>query len=168
MLTLQSVERMTSILVLPHPEQSQPEVRRLQPDLEVENIAMQLVMQHETARGCQVYNIHEKNLGYDITSLDLSSFELRLIEVKGIGAVTRTVLLTPNERRVAEDRRDCYWLYVVTSCKSQACLQDPIKNPARFPWHEVKKVDHYYLSVDALMRPMQVREPDEPYGKPPP
>ena len=34
-----------------------------------------------------------------------------------------TVLLTPNERRVAEDRpvcrstgrRDCYWLYVVTS-----------------------------------------------------
>jgi hypothetical protein len=63
-----------------------------------------------------------------------------------------------NERRVAEDRRDCYWLYVVTSCKSQACLQDPIKNPARFPWHEVKKVDHYYLSVDALTQPMQVHE----------
>jgi len=24
------------------------------------------------------------------------------------------MLLSPNERRVAEDRRDCYWLYVVT------------------------------------------------------
>jgi hypothetical protein len=165
-LTLQSVERMTSILVLPHPERSQPEVRRLQPDPEVENIAMQLVMQHETARGCQVYDIHEKNLGYDITSLDLNSGELRLIEVKGIGAATGTVLLTPNERRVAEDRRDCYWLYVVTSCKSQACLQEPIKNPARFPWHEVKKVDHYYLSVDALTQPMRVRETDAPYGNP--
>jgi len=164
-LTLQSVERMTSILVLPHPERSQPEVRRLQPDPEVENTAMQLVMDHERARGCQVYDIHEKNLGYDITSLDLNSGELRLIEVKGIGAVTGTVLLTPNERRVAEDRRDCYWLYVVTSCKSQPCLQEPIKNPARFPWHEVKKVDHYYLSVDALTQPMQVRDKSERYGR---
>ena len=25
-----------------------------------------------------------------------------------------------HERRVAEGRRDCYWFYVVTSCKSQA------------------------------------------------
>ncbi|HEX9271315.1 MAG TPA: DUF3883 domain-containing protein, partial [Candidatus Binatia bacterium] len=163
-LTLQSVERMTSILILPHPERSQPEVRRLQPDPEVENTAMQLVMNHERSRGCQVYDIHEKNLGYDITSLDLNSGELRLIEVKGIGATTGTVLLTPNERRVAEDRRDCYWLYVVTSCKSQPCLQEPIKNPTRFPWHEVKKVDHYYLSVDALTGPMLVRERPEPYG----
>ena len=132
-LTLQSVERMTSILVLPHPERSQPEVRRLQPDPEVEATAMQIVMEHERNRGCQVYDIHEKNLGYDITSLDLNSGELRLIEVKGIGAATGTVLLTPNERRVAEDRRDCYWLYVVTSCKSESILQEPIKNPARFP-----------------------------------
>jgi hypothetical protein len=82
-----------------------------------------------------------------------------------------------DERRVAEDRptcavlvaagrRDCYWLYVVTSCKSQPNLQDPIKNPARFPWHEVKKVDHYYLSVDALTQPMQVGDPAEPYQGP--
>jgi len=91
-------------------------------------------------------------------------------------------------RQVAEDRpvcrggngtgrRDCYWLYVVTSCKSQPCLQAPIKNPARFPWHEaclprrmalrrrqVKKVDHYYLSVDALTQPMHVKERPEIYG----
>ncbi|MBI2231538.1 MAG: DUF3883 domain-containing protein [Deltaproteobacteria bacterium] len=162
-LTLQSVERMTSILVLPHPERSQPEVRRLRPDPEVEVTAMQIVMEHENSRGCQVYDVHEKNLGYDITSLDLNSGELRLIEVKGIGAATGTVLLTPNERRVAEDRRDCYWLYVVTGCKSQPNLQEPIKNPARFPWHEVKKVDHYYLSVDALTQPMHVSERSEPY-----
>jgi hypothetical protein len=44
-----------------------------------------------------------------------------------------------DERRVAEDRSDCYWLYVVTSCKSGPVLQEPIKNPARFPWREVKK-----------------------------
>lgn len=66
----------------------------------------------------------------------------------------------------ALDRRDCYWLYVVTSCKSEAILQEPTRNPARFPWHEVKKVDHYYLSVDALTQPMQVRDPPEPYKSP--
>ena len=119
---------------------------------------MQTVMDYEQAQGRQVYDVHEKNLGYDITSLDLSSGELRLIEVKGLGASTGTILLTPNERRVAEDRRDCYWLYVVTSCADQPTLQAPIKDPARFPWHEVTKVAHYYLSVDALNRPMSVRE----------
>lgn len=41
----------------------------------------------------------------------------------------------------------------------------PPKNPARSPWHEVKKVEHYYLSVDALVNPMQVREKNEPYGR---
>ncbi len=75
--------------------------------------------------------------------------------------VNGTAILTPNERRVAGERptcavpvragrRDCYWLYVVTGCKSEPVLQEPIKNSARFPWHEVKKVEHYYLSVDAL------------------
>ncbi len=164
-LTLQAVARMTSILILPHPDRERPEVRRLQPDAEVEAAAMQVVMEHEKARGRQVYDVHEKNLGYDLTSLDLKSGELRLIEVKGIGGVTGMVLLTPNERRVAEDRRDCYWLYIVTHCNSTPRLEDPVKDPARYEWHEVRKVDHYYLSVDALSRPMQVREDAPPYGK---
>ena len=126
---------------------------------------MQVAIEHEEKKGCQVYDVHEKNLGYDITSLDLNSGELRLIEVKGIGEATGTVLITPNERRVAEDRRDCYWLYVITHCKSQPQLQTPIKDPARLEWREVRKVDHYYLSVNAMTQPMQVREEPPPYGK---
>jgi hypothetical protein len=88
------------------------------------------------------------------------------IEVKGIGESTGNVLLTPNEKRVAEDRRDCYWLYVVTDCKTKPKLQDPIKDPARLQWHAVKKVDHYYLSIDAVTQPMQVKEKSVPYGDP--
>jgi hypothetical protein len=152
------VERITSVLILPHPERETPEVRRLRPDLETEAVAMRIVMEHETAQGRQVYDVHEKNLGYDITSLDLNSGELRLIEVKGISADSGTILLTPNERRVAEDRRDCYWLYIVTNCKAEPKLQEPVKDPARLKWHEVKKVDHYYLSVDAVIQPIQIRE----------
>lgn len=55
-------------------------------------------------------------------------------------------------------------------------LLKPIKDPARFQWHEVyperrltaaewvKKVDHYYLSIDAVSQPMQVAEGEIPYG----
>jgi len=162
-LSLQAVERIASILVLPHPEREAPDVRRMRPDFETEAIAMKVVMQYEAAHGRQVYDVHEKNLGYDLTSLDLNSGELRLIEVKGIGASSGTILLTPNERRVAEDRRDCYWLYVVTDCNTGAKLQEPIKNPAQLNWHEVKKVEHYYLSVDAMSKAMVVRETPPPY-----
>jgi superfamily II DNA or RNA helicase len=162
-LSLQAVERIASILVLPHPERDAPEVRRLQPNPETEATAMRIVMEYERAQGRQVFDVSDRKLGYDITSLDLTSGELRLIEVKGLAGATGTILLTPNERRVAEDRRDCYWLYVVTNCSTEPKLEEPIKDPARFPWHEVTKVAHYWLEVDALTRPMQVREESIPY-----
>jgi superfamily II DNA or RNA helicase len=164
-LSLQAVERIASVLILPHPEREDPDVRRMRPSLETEAIAMRVVMEYEQAQGRQVYDVHEKNLGYDITSLDLGSGELRLIEVKGLAAETGTILLTPNERRVAEDRRDCYWLYVVTNCVDKPILQKPIKDPACFPWHEVTKVAHYWLEVNAMTQPMQVREDEAPYGR---
>ena len=164
-MTLQGVERLASVLVLPHPERETPDVRRLRPNPETEGTAMRVVMEHETAQGRQVDDIHEKNLGYDVTSLDPRSGELRLIEVKGLAAPTGSILLTPNERRVAEDRPDCYWLYVVTDCASAPKLQEPIRDPARFPWHEVTKVAHYWLSVDAMTKPMEVREDEEHYGE---
>jgi hypothetical protein len=38
-----------------------------------------------------------------------------------------------------------------------------IRDPAVLPWHEVKKVDHYWLAVDAMNQPMDIREPPPPY-----
>ncbi|MGA2463996.1 MAG: hypothetical protein ABSH06_06535 [Thermodesulfobacteriota bacterium] len=43
-------------------------------------------------------------------------------------------------------------------------LLKSIKDPARLQWHEVKKVDHYYLAIDGLTQPMQVKEKSIPYG----
>jgi superfamily II DNA or RNA helicase len=148
-LSLQAVERMTSVVVLPHPEREAPEVRNLRPDSEVEAIAMRVAIEHEQSLGRQVHDVHEKNLGYDITSLDPDSGELRLIEVKGLGAPSGTVLLTPNERRVAEDRRDCYWLFVVTNCNAAPSLTE-FRDPARLEWHEVTKVAHFSLDSRAI------------------
>ncbi|QAA76826.1 MAG: ATP-dependent RNA helicase [Candidatus Bipolaricaulis sibiricus] len=166
-LTLQAVERIASVLVLPHPDRQSPELQRLQPSAETEAAAMRVVIEYEKAQGRQVYDVHDRNLGYDLTSLDINSGELRLIEVKGLADATGTILLTPNERRVAEDRRDCYWLYVVTGCATKPVMQEPIRDPARFPWHEVSKVAHYWLEVNAMTQPMQVREDSPPYGSSP-
>ncbi len=64
---------------------------------------------------------------------------------------------TPDEEGVAEDRRDCYWLYVVTHCDTEPRLQ-AMRDPAALPWHEVKKVDHSWLSVDAAGQTIRIRE----------
>jgi superfamily II DNA or RNA helicase len=166
-LSLQGVKRLASVLILPHPERQTPEVRRLRPDPATEHTAMRVVKEHEEALGRQVFDVHEKNLGYDLTSLDLASGELRLIEVKGLAADSGPVLLTPNERRVAEDRRDCYWLYIVTNCASEPRLQEPVEDPARFPWHAVTQVKHYWLEVDTMTRPMALREDPGSWRGPP-
>jgi hypothetical protein len=150
-LTLQAVDRLTSIIILPHPERDRPEIANLRPDPETEAVAMRVAIEYEERQGRVVTDVHEKNLGYDITSINTQSGELRLIEVKGIGAHTGTVCLTPNEKRVAEDRPDCYWLYVVSNCKSPSpLLKEPILNPAKMPWIEVRKIDHYYLTLSAI------------------
>src|SRR5208337_751897 len=126
------------------------EVRRLRPNPVTEATAMRVVMEHERAQGRQVFDVSEKNLGYDVTSVDLTSGDLRLIEVKGIGDTDGSVLLTPNERRVAEDRRDCYWLYVVTHCDTTPQLREPIRDPARLEWVKVTKVAHYRIDTQSL------------------
>ena len=164
-LTLQAVERIASVLTLPHPEREASEVRNLRPNFETEAIAMRVVIEHERVQGRQVYDVSDRNLGYDITSLDLRSGDLRLIEVKGLGAPTGTILLTPNEHRVAEDRPDCFWLYVVTDCGKTPRLKEPIRDPARLDWHEVTKVAHYSLAVNGMAKPRRVRVNSPPDGR---
>jgi hypothetical protein len=150
-LTLQAVDRLTSIIILPHPDRDRPEIANLRPNPETEAVAMRVATEHERELGRVVQDVSDKNLGYDLTSIDHQSGELRLIEVKGIGASTGTVCLTPNEKRVAEDRPDCYWLYIVSNCGSESpLLNEPIPNPAKMPWIEVKKVAHYYLTLSAI------------------
>ena len=166
-LSLQGIERITSVLILPHPDREDSEVQHLRQNLRTEATAMKVVIEYEQKRGSHVNDVHKKNLGYDITSLDTTTGELRLIEIKGIGAATGTILLTPNERHVAEDRPDCYWLYIVTNCDDEPVLQEPIRNPASFKWREVKKVAHYQLEINAMTKPMEVHENPPLYGEAP-
>ena len=49
-------------------------------------------------------------------------------------------------------------------CDNAPRFQEPIRDPARLDWNEVTKVAHYYLAVNAMTKPMQVREDSPPYG----
>jgi hypothetical protein len=55
-------------------------------------------------------------------------------------------------------------LKTLSICATEATLQEPIRDPAKFPWREVTKVAHYWLEVNAMTKPMQVREDQPPYG----
>ena len=113
---------------------------------------MRVAMEYERAQGRAVADVHEKDLGYDLTSLDTRSGELRLIEVKGLAASEGEIIITPNEHRVAEDRRDCYWLYVVTDCVRNEPNLKPIKNPANKPWEAITKIAHFRLGTRRLTK----------------
>lgn len=151
-LTLQAVERVASALILPHPEGQKPEIRNLRPNPETEATAMRVAMEYERTAGRAVADVHEKDLGYDLTSLDTRSGELRLIEVKGIGASAGEIIITPNEHRVAEDRRDCYWLYVVTDCGTENPKLTTIFDPASRDWKTITEIAHYSLSTGVLFK----------------
>jgi len=164
-IVLQVPERLASALVLPHPGREDSDLRNLRPNLETEAVAMRAAIEYERIAGRRVEDVSARNLGYDLTSFDSQSGEMRLIEVKGLAAAAGgDIILTPNERRVAEDRRDCYWLYIVTNCGANPILHDPIKDPVRHNWREVSKVAHYRLSVNALKTPVQMHEESPDYG----
>ena len=61
----------TSVLVLPHPSARRPRCGGCRPEPETEATAMRVAIEHEREQGRQVFDVSEKNLGYDVTSLDL-------------------------------------------------------------------------------------------------
>jgi len=65
---------------------------------------------------------------------------------------TAGITTETNQDRTAEDRRDCYWLYVVTCCKlPEGPKLMRIRDPAQLDWDEIRKIDHYALRVGELM-----------------
>lgn len=53
--------------------------------------------------------------------------------------------------------------YRVANCASAPNLQEPLKDPASFSWHEATRVQHYWLDVNAMKQPMDVREDPSGY-----
>jgi superfamily II DNA or RNA helicase len=140
--------------VLPHPERTNPALRSMVRDDEIEQIAVRVAIDYEEARGCVVEDVQADNRGFDLISRlphpdDPTTFrEIRFIEVKGRAGIGE-VALSANEYRTAERLKQEYWLHAVFNCGSTPELST-VQNPANLDWKPVVTVEHYTLKPDAI------------------
>jgi hypothetical protein len=154
--------------VLPHPERTSPQIAPMVRDEEIERIAVQHVMAHETARGWKVESVEADNRGFDLISRKphpedpSTAIDVRFIEVKG-RAHTGEIALTANEYNTARRLRKDYWLYVVFHCASPVPSLNILNDPSTLDWQPIVKVEHYRLKQDSVKHPVELREDSTPY-----
>jgi len=154
--------------VLPHPERTSPQIAPMVRDEEIERIAVQFVITHETARGWKVESVEADNRGFDLISRKphpedpATSIDVRFIEVKG-RADMGEIALTSNEYRTAQRLRKDYWLYVVLHCGTPNPSLNILPDPATLDWQPVVKIEHYRLKQDSVDHPIALREDLTPY-----
>jgi superfamily II DNA or RNA helicase len=155
-LAIGDIEHIGSAWVLPHPERTSPSIAPMVRDDEIERIAVQEVIRHETDRGWVIESVEKDNRGFDIISRkphphdDKTFTDIRFIEVKGRATVGE-VALSENEYKTAERLKNDYWLYVVFNCATNKPDLHLIHDPARLGWQPVVQVAHYHLGPDAIL-----------------
>lgn len=123
-------------------------------DDEVEEIAMQVAMDYETAQDRTPEDVSRQNVGYDIKSVDAYGMK-RYIEVKG-RAGTDGVMLSENEWNRLTQLGDKAWLYIVVDCKTTPQLYQ-IQNPAKnLSFEKISKGVQYYLPLHEWKRKFEL------------
>jgi uncharacterized protein DUF3883 len=154
-LAIGDIEHLGCAWVLPHPQRTSPGIAPMVRDEEIERIAVEAAIRHETDRGWVIESVEKDNRGFDIISRkphphDEKTFtDVRFIEVKGRAGVGE-VALSDNEYKTAERLKKDYWLYVAYNCGTQPELH-LIHDPARLGWQPVVQVAHYHLGSDAIL-----------------
>lgn len=96
-------------------------------DKEIEMVGMQTAMAYERRKGREPKDVSHLNLGYDIVSTRQEN-SVRYIEVKA-RANQGPIVLTPNEKLMAQRMKGEYWLYIVVDASSSPKLfliNDPV------------------------------------------
>jgi hypothetical protein len=154
-LAIGDIEHLGCAWVLPHPQRTSPGIAPMVHDEEIERIAVQEAIRHETERGWVIESVEKDNRGFDIISRkphphDSKTFtEVRFIEVKGRAAVGE-IALSDNEYKTADRLKKDYWLYVVFNCGTKPKLH-LIHDPGRLGWQPVVQVAHYHLGSDEIL-----------------
>jgi len=103
----------------------------------VEEEAMRISMEYEKNRGRVPKNVSMEE-HFDILSWDPSVGEFRYIEVKGRSGMDLEVELTEPEFRVAEEKGEKYWLYIVYGIGTEQPRLLAIRNPVKnMRWEEL-------------------------------
>lgn len=56
-------------------------------------------------------------------------------------------------------------VYIVTNCVAGPTLQKSIHDVVRFPWREVRKVQHYWMEADNMTRPIETKPSSPSHGE---
>jgi hypothetical protein len=104
---------------------------------EVEEAAMKLAMEYERKSGRIPEDVSMRE-HFDILSRNPRTGEVRFIEVKGKSGLDLEIELTETEFRVAKEKGEKYWLYIVygigTGRPRLLAVRDPVNN---MRWSEV-------------------------------
>lgn len=126
-----SVVLLGTALLLPGSEESLGDGDRARPGLsdeDIERIAVDVAIRHETNDGWTVTSVEADNVGFDLRSLRNGG--RRCIEVKGRSGVAM-VELTWGEFAKAQELGEDYWLYVVLDCGLPEPRLYRVRDPAR-------------------------------------
>ncbi len=123
-----------------------PQKQEIPEDLkrEVEERAVEFVMEIERSEG-RIPEIVPDREHYDIKSVDPSTGEIRIIEVKGHWRNEIYAELTHDEAKLAEKECDRYWLYIVCDIGNTPKFlrfRDPLKT---MNWKVFERTEKRYL-----------------------
>ena len=104
---------------------------------EVEEAAMRIAMEYEIKSGRVPEDVSMKE-HYDILSRSSQTGEVRFIEVKGKSGLDLEIELTETEFKVAKEKGERYWVYIVYGIEvgnpRLLAIRDPVNN---MRWREV-------------------------------
>uniref|UniRef100_A0A7J3X631 DUF3883 domain-containing protein n=1 Tax=Thermofilum pendens TaxID=2269 RepID=A0A7J3X631_THEPE len=107
----------------------------------IEAEAMRMALEYERSQGREPVDVSSGE-HFDILSRDPRTGEVRYIEVKGLAGPSLLAELSEAEYRVALEKRDRYWLYIVCNiAKGEpqlVAVQDPLSKMSVSPVGAVK------------------------------
>jgi superfamily II DNA or RNA helicase len=154
--TISDIQHHGRAWVLPHPERKSPGIAPMVRDDEIERIAIQAVIEYETARGWKIESVEKENRGFDLISRKphpedpQTAIEVKFIEVKGRAGVGE-IALSMNEYKTAERLKKDYWLYVVFNCGSNQEIHT-LRDPIRLGWRPLIKIEHYSVQPSEIFQ----------------
>lgn len=137
-------------------EEQRIQIEKLKREIELQG--MKIVCRYERERGRNPADVSKETVrGYDI--LSKSKHEIRFIEVKSF-STTNPIQISSNEWRVASQKREDYYLYVVENISKDPdplpkIIQDPYQNIADY----VRKVpiEDFKMVLDKVPSEFETR-----------
>ena len=115
-----------------------------------EKVAIARVMAELQALDFVIDDRQTAGVGYDLLARHRVTGDQRCVEVKGFTEAMGPVWLEQNEWAQALQRREDYWLYVVSNCALQPTVEVRVKDPATLFGGSATKIQRFQIKLSQL------------------